>query len=66
MQKIESMQRGNSGWVLGPFAGSASTMIAALLENVKCFSVEIDDKYIKPNIERINGYFKTRTDILCH
>lgn len=63
-QYIQNSSTGD--WVLDPFAGSGSTMIAALLENIKCFSIEIDDKYIKPVIERINGYFKTGTDILCH
>lgn len=40
-------------WVLDPFAGSNSTMAAAVKNDRKCFSCEIDKKYIFNGINRI-------------
>lgn len=40
-------------WVLEPFAGSNSTMTAAIKSGRKCFACEIDEKYIFNGIDRI-------------
>lgn len=42
-------------WVLDPFAGSNSTMAAAIKNNRRCFACEIDKKYIFAGIERIKS-----------
>ena len=42
------------GWVLDPFAGSGSTLEASLLEKVRCFTIEVDEKYISPILKRTN------------
>lgn len=42
------------GWVIDPFAGSGSTLEASLLEGAKCFTSEIDGKYIPTIISRTN------------
>ena len=55
-----------NGWVLEPFAGSNSTMTASFLAKAKCFACEIDERYIFPAIERINGVLRTEADPLGH
>jgi len=42
------------GWVFDPFAGSGSTLEASLLEGAKCFTSEVDGKYIPSIITRTN------------
>lgn len=49
-------------WVCDPFAGSGSTMAAAILSGRKCFTAEIDEKYIPKIYERIKGILKTGED----
>jgi len=48
--------------VLDPFAGSGSTLMAALLEGMKCTTIEIDETYIPRIKERINNYLRTGND----
>ena len=55
-----------NGWVIDPFAGSNSTMTAALLSGMRCFACEMDEKYIGPAVERISGLLQTGTDPLAH
>lgn len=42
--------------LLDPFAGSGSTLMASLLENRRCTTIEIDDKYIPKIKERVKYY----------
>lgn len=49
-------------WILDPFGGSGSTMAAALTTNRKCFSCEIDEKYIPRIRERISNILRTNHD----
>lgn len=51
------------GWCLDPFAGSGATLVASLLEGVKCFTCEIDNKYILPIIGRVNSIYTTGKDL---
>ena len=39
-------------WVLDPFAGSGSTLLACHNLNRKCYSIEFDPKYCDVIIER--------------
>jgi len=49
-------------WILDPFAGSGSTCVAAMLENRKCTTIEIDDKYIPRIFNRVCNLLSTGTD----
>lgn len=48
--------------ILDPFAGSGSTCLAALLEQRKCTTIEIDENYITKIVNRLKYYFKNGTD----
>lgn len=50
-------------WICDPFAGSGATMAAALLSGRKCFTSEIDEKYIPTIYERIKGCLRNGFDI---
>lgn len=52
-----------NGWVLDPFAGSASTLISSLLEKVRCFTIEIDEKYTDADMSRIKDYLVSGKDL---
>ena len=51
-------------WVLDPFLGSGTSLIASLLHGRKCAGAEMNKKYISIAYERIkklqNGLLKTR------
>lgn len=49
-------------WIFDPFAGSGSTMASCLLNNRKCLSIEIDDKYIPRIVDRMRTILKTNKD----
>ncbi len=44
-------------WVLDPFVGVGSTMIAAIMHQRKAFGCEMDAKYVKICHDRIDSYF---------
>ena len=48
--------------ILDPFAGSGSTCLAALLENRRCTTIEIDETYIPKIKERLKYFFKNDSD----
>ena len=50
-------------WVCDPFGGSGATLISSLASNRKCFSIEIDEKYIDIAKERVNRFLKTGNDV---
>lgn len=45
------------GWVLDPFAGVGSTIIASIKNNRKAIGIEKEEKYINIGNERIQKYF---------
>lgn len=51
-------------WVCDPFAGSGSTMAASILSGRKCFTAEIDEKYIPTIYERIKGLLAEGQDLI--
>jgi site-specific DNA-methyltransferase (adenine-specific) len=55
-----------NGWVIDPFAGSCSTLMASFIANVKCLAIELDSKYIQPAVSRVKGFLVTGGDVLCH
>lgn len=52
-----------AGWVIDPFGGSMSTMAACLMEQAKCFTCEIDEKYIMPGVNRIKALLQFGQDM---
>lgn len=49
--------------ILDPFAGSGSTLMAALLEDRKCTTIEIDETYIPKIKDRVRHYLTKNYDI---
>ena len=49
-------------YVLDPFGGSGSTLAASLLENRRCFTIELDEKYIPSIVDRARQILKTGHD----
>jgi DNA modification methylase len=45
-------------WVLDPFSGVGSAMLAALRHNRKCFGCEREAKYVQIGKERVNQFFE--------
>lgn len=49
-------------WILDPFGGSFSTMVAGLLNNRRVISGEIDEEHFEKSFQRLKGLFKTGKD----
>ncbi len=41
------------GRILDPFAGSGTTVLAAVLEGYSCVGIELSDQYAKLAVERL-------------
>ena len=49
-------------WICDPFGGSGSTAVAAIISGRRCFTSEIDEKYIPKIYRRIKGLLAYGTD----
>ena len=48
-------------WVLDPFAGSGSTLIAAHALNRKCYTIELDPAYVDVIVDRFKNAYPDET-----
>ena len=50
-------------WILDLFGGSGATAVASLLNNRKCFTCEIDEKYVPTIRQRLISVLKNNSDL---